>query len=276
MEYTALIHLENNALAAHERFTASLPVNTTALPADYNVHDLQHFQPLRRRFKGALATTSLADFVAYVRRTAKGEGYIDAEKLTAKAIFNLGNETEPGHCDWTASLQLQKSAAFHALGAVDGKNMSQKAAAEWLEDWAPHLRPFRAPSDEPTEGVTEYYGTLGKALSAVRAITIKSTSEGESNVGDFSGRRTAMEEVEARSRHELPGGFTFTCTPYLGLPERKFSLRLGVLTGGDVPVLVLRVQQFEADKEAIAQDFKRVLLEEIGDTCPMFIGTFAP
>lgn len=242
---------------------------TIALPDNLKLHDLEKYQPQRRRFRGAFHTSSISDFIAYVKQR-KGEGYIDADKHSATVFFNLGTVDEPGHADHTAVLTLKPTAAYSAMVKIDGAKATQRDVLDWLEDWADNLRAIT----NTHEGGTEV--PWARAIQAIREVTIKKTSEVETSQGDFRAARSAMEEEEAKSRHELPSGFLFRCEPYLGLPEREFFLRLGVLTSSDKPVLVLRIVRKEAHDEGIAKDFKELLIREVADDAALTIGTFAP
>ncbi|ECG1232803.1 hypothetical protein DO967_25565, partial [Salmonella enterica subsp. salamae] len=61
---------------------------------------------------------------------------------------------------------------------------------------------------------------------------------------------------------------------YEGLGERAFSLRNSLLTG-DEPRFVLRIVQLEAQEEAIANEFRDLLISKFdGESVEMFIGNF--
>lgn len=268
----ALVHLQQTAIDAIGVLQQNAPDNTAVLPDSHNLHDLQKFQPLKRRFTGTMSTTDLADFIGYTKAAdaAKRQGFIDADKLSCTMFFDLGNPEAPGHAEWKAKLALERTAAYDSLLGHNGKRLDQTDLTNWLEDWGDYITPISR-----DEGAT--YGTLSKAIQAIRKITIKASSEGESSVGDFAATRTSLEQVEASSKLELPAGFTFTCVPYLGLPTRWFRLRLQVLTASkDVPILVLRVVQLEAEHEAIVRDFKSVLQSQLADHAELTIGTFTP
>lgn len=280
MDETAIRLIQSTAIeAAQGRDAALLQGKQIALPADHTIHDLEKFQPQRRRFRGALSTDSLADFVGYVKRhsseapfavapgSSGAPGFIDADKLSATVLFNLGTVEHPGHADDRAVLALKPSAPYAALAAVNGKQLPHKDAIDWLEDWAENVE-FR---DEAGGAVS-----AAAALSAIRKITIRATAETTTSQENFRATRSALEDVEARGAQSLPAEVLFSCTPYAGLAARTFRLRLAVLTSTDKPVLVLRVRNFEAEKEAIAQDFKRVLMTELDGAATLTIGTFTP
>ncbi len=265
----ALVHIGEQAINAARGFQVEAPPHTIVLPSTHEIHDLHHLEPLKRRFTGTLKTNSLADFINYTKEHSDNtQGFIDPRNLSCTSFFNLGDVAAPGHADWKAHLTLVKTVPYDALLHVNGRHHDQRELTDWLEDWADSITPYAVDQNEA-------YGPLSKAIQAIRKITIKASSEGESTVGDFGASRTALEQIEASSKLELPGGFYFTCEPYLGLPERRFRVRLQVLTGGRDPVLVLRVIQLEAQQDEIANDFKAALLRELEGKARLTIGTFA-
>ncbi|MCW6569640.1 YfdQ family protein [Yersinia ruckeri] len=242
---------------------------TIALPDNVAIHSFEEFQNGRFRFRGNLKTNSIDEYVKYSSGYA-GNGvrcFIDADDMSAKTVFNLGTLEEPGHADNTANLSLKKTAPFRELLAIDGQKKRQKELAEWLEDWREYLMAFDADGN---------ILDIRQAVGAVRRITIESTSSADHEDNDFSGKRSIMETVEAKSKDIMPAGFEFKCVPYEGLGERRFKLRYSILTGGDVPVLVLRIVQLEGEQEKIAQEFRDLLIYKFtGIEIETFIGNFS-
>ncbi len=240
------------------------------LPNDFKVSSLENLQEGRFRFRGEMKTTSISDFVKYSIKNAVEEGvscFIDADEMSAETIFNIGTIGEPGHADNTALVKLKQTAPFSALLKIDGVKHRQKELAEWLEDWRDYLMAFDADGN-----VLD----IKQAISAVRRITIESTRSAEHEDHDFSAKRSVLENVEARSKDVMPTAFQFTCTPYDELKERSIKLRYSVLTGGDVPVLVLRIVQLENLEEQIAQEFRNLLCDEFDESeIETFIGKFS-
>lgn len=279
MDEKAIKLIQETAVdAASSRIPVDYDTRVIALPCDYALHDLERFGDGRARFRGALKTDSLADFIGYVKQRRDGgaggapgtcglQGFIDVDKLAATVIFNLGTQADPGHADDTATLALKPSAPYAAVLAVNGRAMLQKDVIDWLEDWAEHLA-FHGEGDQPIGAAM--------AIAAIRKITITAKTESTTSQESFRATRSALEDVEARGAAALPSEVRFACVPYAGLPAREFRLRLAVLTSGDKPQLVLRVRNLEADKEAIAQDFKRALLSELDGIATLTIGTFTP
>lgn len=268
----AILLIGDQAIDASRERNTHLPDHAVALPSDYKIHDLQQYQPLRRRFSGQLLTNNIEDFNEYVITHAvagQTAGFIDPENLSCTVFFNLGDAQYPGHADWRAKLTLKPTPAFAALKSVAGHPLGQKELTDWLEDWQGNVKPISS-----AEGDT--YGTLGKAIQAIRDITLKGSAERTNKVGDFAASRTAIEEIEAKSKYELPMGFEFVCEPYLDLPERTFIVRLSVRTSEDTPKLVLRVLQKEVHEEMIARNFKDKLAEALNEHVDLTIGTFTP
>ena len=239
-------------------------------PASCTLTNLEPYQFLRDRFRGNLNTHSLKAFATYVERHIGGEGnigaagFVDQDAMRATVIFNLGNSGYAGHGDDRATLTLKPTAAYKALLEVVGRSMSQQQLAEFLEDWAPHI----------TASAGDEHLHIVAAINAVRRMQIKATSELNSEVGDLSNRRSAMEDIEARSLETLPTAFAFITKPYDPLSVAGVTLRLSVITGEKAPVLKLRWVGQEAQQEAFAEEFQQVLESEVGGLLPLTIGTY--
>jgi uncharacterized protein YfdQ (DUF2303 family) len=242
---------------------------TAVLPEGAKVLDLEKFQAGRSRFRGTYSTHALADFSAYVadRAEAGARGFINQDEMSCVLLFNLGTTTEPGHADDRAVLKLKATAGYTAAQQVAGNRLAQKDLSDWIEDWHQYLTPV----DGEGKAIP-----VAKAIAAVRTITVKATSESETTVGDTSASRSAMDQIEARSKETLPAALLFNTIPFEGLVEQQITLRLSVITSGPVPVLKLRWVGEEVQREAIAQEFKAVLEEKIGGAAKLSLGSFLP
>lgn len=275
MDKSAIEQLQQSAGAASEAVQKGLPPGIFAVPESINLEkltldDIERHQPGRSRFRGIMHTHVVTEFASYVKARAGGEGYIDGDNLKATVFFNLGTKEAPGHGDHRAVLSMKQTAPYAAMCKADGARSDQRGLIDWLEDWTPNLQ---AIANTPDGGSVIPWA---QAVQSIREVTISAKKEVESREGDFNAGRTAMEEIEARSKLGLPSGFLFRCEPYMGLSAREFFLRLSVLTSGDKPVLTLRVVQKEVHQEAIAEEFKALLLNEVGDAAAMTIGAFNP
>ncbi|HBX9956527.1 TPA: DUF2303 family protein [Klebsiella pneumoniae] len=242
---------------------------TALLPQNTSIESLERFAFERFRFRGAMDTTSIDDFVrysvAYAQEEEKARCFIDADNMLARSIFNIGTLDNPGHADNVASIKLKKTAPFRALLAINGDHLNQKQIAEWLEDWIDYLLAFDAGGNTMT---------IAQAAQAVRRVTIQQATQADHEDSDFSGKKSLMQSIEASSKEVMPVAFEFKCVPYEGLGERRFSLRNSLLKSSD-PVFVLRIVQLEAQEEAIANEFRDLLIGKFdGKPVETFIGNF--
>ena len=242
---------------------------TALLPQNTSIESLERFALERFRFRGAMDTTSIDDFVrysvAYALEEEKARCFIDADNMLARSIFNIGTLDNPGHADNVASIKLKKTAPFRALLAINGDHLNQKQIAEWLEDWSDYLLAFDAGGNTMT---------IAQAAQAVRRVTIQQATQADHEDSDFSGKKSLMQSIEASSKEVMPVAFEFKCIPYEGLGERRFSLRNSLLKSSD-PVFVLRIVQLEAQEEAIANEFRDLLVGKFdGKPVETFIGNF--
>lgn len=253
-----------------------LETHTPAVLHNGSPVSLETLQAGRSRFRGTYATNTLSEFVYYTASRANSlppaqvpvSVFIAPEKGSATAFFNLGKVSNPGHADDRATLALRQTAAYAALLAVVGQKHTQRAIAEWLEDWFDLITPHHPETENCTMSMTV-------AIAAVRDITITVKGEQTSVQGDLQASRSALEEIEARSKKRLPSGFTFTTAPYDGFEPRAFSLRLAVLPQEKEPVLVLRIVGLADVQERIGEEFERKVRDGLS-VANVYRGTFAP
>lgn len=238
-----------------------------ALPEEFKVVDLEKHLPNRRRARGKMTTVVLADFAQYVNTHAE-EGvtaFVSAADMKAVAVLNLGSPESPGHADNTAEFDPPETAALKAMHRVASAGpLSQTTIAEFMEDMADNLTAMTS------EGSTI---ELHKAIGAVRNITIEQIRKAESAEQQISASRSAFESVAATSVMPLPSFLVFKCVPILGLQERKFTLRLGILTGETKPQLTLRVINAEQHDEEMADEMANLVRGALGDI-PVHIGSY--
>lgn len=227
-----------------------------ALPDSFTTVDLERYQPTRRRARGTMSTASVDSFLNYTTAHAEDGAsiFINQEEMAATAVLNLGSIHAPGHADNQAALKLKKTAAYAALMAhTGGAQLKQSQVAEFLEDWADHVECSK--DGEPVP--------LGKAIAAVRKITIDAMRKIENTEQQLSASRSAFESVQATSTEPLPTSILFSCQPYADLSRRTFTLRMGILTGGDKPAITLRIANLESQQEEMAQELSELIIEKL-------------
>lgn len=239
-----------------------------ALPKDFGTHDLEHLLPHRRRARGKMETAYIKPFAEYAQAHSEPGAavFVNAASMTAEAVLDLGTKESPGHADHRAVLDLQATAAYTALLNINGRAQSQQALAEFFEDWGAvaTLKFFSADSEV----------TPGKAIAAVRRITIENLRKTDSEEQQLSANRTAFESVKASSQEPIPTTIYFETKPYPELQARTFVLRLSILTGGSAPQLVLRIVNLETHVEEMGQELTARVQDAISGAMPVLMGSY--
>jgi len=279
MDHTAIGRIGQTAIEAAQanRLDTDTPaIILTDSEGAQKIVSIEHLQPGRSRYRGKFATQNLTAFAAYVVATVENntplkpaQGFIDTDVMTATVFFNLGDHEHAGHGDNVATLKLKPTAAYAALLAAVRAALDQRDLHDFVEDWRDCIVPLY--DGQPRENTS-----IAPALAAIRDITIDEARKVQHVERDMGTTRSAMESVDAKSSHTLPSGFLFKATPYEGLQERTFQLRLGVNTGRDKLSLTLRIQQAELIGEAIAKDYLARLGAELGTASTLTLGTFNP
>lgn len=239
-----------------------------AIPKEFELTNLERFSNTRYRPRGTMATKNVADFAKYLESEGQDDGsrvFVDADAMRATAILNFTSDDGPGHCDNTATLTLEKTAAFAKLLAMDGSSKSQLDAAEFFEDFAPALKFFGKDADGNSIEIA-----VPKAVAAVRKLSIESSKKLESEKDQLSASKSTFDSVRV-ANDLFPSHVYFECIPYHGLASRTFVLRIGVITTG--PAIVLRSIQIEQHKEDMAQEFVAVIADK-SSRIPVITGTY--
>lgn len=263
----ALQHIESQAISVSAELNDNVTDHPTiVLPGSMDIHSLEAHMAVRNQFRAKMNTRSIDDFVNYFVKNQGKNCFVNAEKMKANTIFDIGTIEEPEHCKHTALLELKKTAAFKQLEFSNGHHFSQQGMAEWIEEWHDLITASGDIAND--ENIN-----LSKAIAAIRRVTIeevKKTDHGQSN---FRSDKTAMESIEAKSEEGLPSFFHFTCTPYEGLTENTFILRMNIIKSHGSPEFVLRVLRFEAIEEELAVEFKNLLVKTLPKSCLTYIGS---
>jgi uncharacterized protein YfdQ (DUF2303 family) len=63
--------------------------------------------------------------------------FVDHKNITAISVLNFDEANLPqGHCDYTATLELEPTVLWKKLNELKGNKLNQKSFAVLLEDWA--------------------------------------------------------------------------------------------------------------------------------------------
>ena len=266
------------AVAAAKANRLDLHTPAVIVPSDHSIESIEHLQASRSRLRGRFKMGKLREFIAYTTERAdqfknsKPAAFVDDQSMTCTALFNIGDATSPGHADDKAGLSPQPESAYAAVRGIEGKKLTQKQLAEWLDDWQHMVAPYYGSPDDDAPVATR--DVLRRAIRAVRSIEIKEGSVRTTTVGNLRNSASAIAEIEARSAHELPAGFVANVMPYSGFSARSVQLELSVTTDAE-PRLVLRICRKDALLESIATEFVELISQGCTKLNPL-IGSYTP
>tara|TARA_R110002153_G_scaffold173631_3_gene326434 strand:- start:6017 stop:6838 length:822 start_codon:yes stop_codon:yes gene_type:complete len=252
----AIKHLEQTVLLTNVNenlLKIKTKSNLLVVPHGFEVSNLESNMKTRDSYRFSFATKSIKDFGEYCKEFDK-EGakcFVNSDRMSAGTIFDLGTEIAPLHQRHNAKLQLDKTAAFKALLNINGVHLSQKDAANFVEDWADNIKVLCKAGNAMT---------VNQASKQLREITIEQIASIDSRVDDFGESMSTMERVEAKNQDVIPATMEFTCDPYHGLSDRAFTIRVSILTGDQKPKISLRIVRLEAQEEDMAEEFKEILV----------------
>jgi uncharacterized protein YfdQ (DUF2303 family) len=164
-----------------------------------------------------------------------------------------------------ATLALERTAAYSAMLKVAGSALplDQRALAEFLEDW-----PEAACTRDET------FIPRGRAIAAVRLVTVETSSKVATEERSLSASRSALQQAKVEGAESaLPAHVVFACVTYLGLAPRTFSLRVSVLTGEKAPMFRLHLAKFEQHAQEMGQELAD-LVRSLKAGPPVFVGSY--
>ena len=245
-----------------------LAVPILVAPDNYKIHDLESKLTGRVRYRGKFETRIPESFISYCadHDVVGAVCFVDPESMNAVSVLNLGTESAPGHGDFTATLNMKRTAEFTALLEVNGKKVTQRTLAEFVEDW----RHCFAAVDNEGNPVN-----LSRAIIAIREMTIEAKSKSEFEARDYVSAKSSLESIEASSRHTLPASLLFTCVPYNGLQARDFELRVSVIASSEDPQFTVRIKRLEWVQEEMGKELADLIEDAATDLdMAVTIGTF--
>lgn len=278
MDKSAILQIQETAnlqqlIAQVQQATPERPY--VAIPDGVNIRSLETYMPYLERKKFTFKTTDIKSFIEYADSHEDTPSYqnpialIDAEhplNLRAEIIFDF-DEAITGrslHHSHKAKLELLPVAAYKEVNRIDGKRLSQKELADWIEDWGDYLSISTQSGDSMLIAV---------ASISVRNLTIDQARSQKSSVQDFSEEMSISERIEAKNADQLPSIIEFTTIPYTSFEPKTFRFRLSIITGDERPQFGIRLLQREAMQELIADEFFEILEDQLSDGIMKFKGT---
>lgn len=236
------------------------------------ITDLEPYMQYRKNYRGTMRTSIPEEFYGYCESfdedTEPGACcFIDADDMSAATIFDNGTSKLPGHRRHKAVLGLRKTSLYKALLDIVGGQLSQKQAAEFLEDYSEEIEAFSNAGDS----------MLGAhAAQSLRNLTIERAREVNSQVDDFAVQASALERIEAKNKDAIVSRFAFCCVPYTGLDLRNFEVRVALVTSSSEPRVTFRIIRHEVHVDDMAMEFKDKVKTGLGSTdISVTVGTFS-
>ncbi|ENV37491.1 MAG: DUF2303 family protein [Proteobacteria bacterium] len=240
-----------------------------AVHENFKIHNLEIHQNGRNRIRGIFATPIFADFAKYIA-DAPTIGpvpvFVSRDDVKAVAVLNYSEKGfDQGHCDHTATLQLDPTVVWKKLNQLKDTKLDQKRFATFLEDWATVLTALDADDKEIN---------IKEAIVAVRNMKVDINTSSDAEVENTREVRTAQADIAAKAKKgQLPAKFKILDTAYVGLEAKTIELRLIVNGSSGEPVFALQIVKEEILSNDIIQEFK-VLVTNLLPDHQVLIGTF--
>lgn len=240
-----------------------------AVHENFKVIDAEKYQNGRNRIRGIFATPIFADFAQYIADSptiGPAPVFVSRDDVKAVAVLNYSEKGfDQGHCDHTATLQLDPTVVWKKLNQLKDTKLDQKRFATFLEDWASVLSAVDA--DENQISIKE-------AIVAVRNMKVDINTSNEAEVENTREVRTAYADIAAKAKKgQLPAKFKILDTAYVGLDEKEIELRLIVNGGTGEPIFAIQIVKEEILVNEIIQEFKQKVIDLLPDQ-QVLIGTF--
>lgn len=269
MEQSAILHLQttSNMVEMNKELQEQNLNNPLFLaPDNFKMHDLEGHMQFRTNYRFKFKTTNINDFISYAEEYIENGSkcFVDADRMTAKAFFDLGNKLHAQHQDHTGHLELKRLSDYKKLLDIDEMHLSQKDAGNFIEDFYENVKCFTKDGVEMPASV---------AAQSIYDMTIEQAKTIKSKVANLGESLSTMEKIEAANQDKICAGFVFKCIPYMGLDEREFQVRLSILTGGERPKISLKVINIEKHQEQMSEEFRDQLVRAFkGSEMKTFIG----
>ena len=268
----AMKHIEAMAKAGDIVDAPNAEFDAVFVPKDMEMQSTEHLQKYKNRFAGQFRTDSIDSFAEYVNKQTTKTCFVSSEEPVANAIFDLGTVEQPEHCVHRAVIELNKTAAYRSLMnfcRADNRlgRIDQIGLAEFMEDWS-----FCVTAKDDAGKSMD----INKAILAVRKITIDASVKNESEVRTFSTSKSINEEIEASSQGDpLPAWITFKCTPFFGLSEYEFPMRVCASVSRGEISFNMKVQNLEHIVEDMIAEFRELVTDAITDGTEIYTGHFS-
>lgn len=240
------------------------------MPEGHKLQSTEHLLPAPAQFRGRFNTSVLSQFISYIA-TYGGNNtnvFINQDVMSAKVIIDMGDTSNPQWGKHQADVRLKRTPAFNALMSQNDERLGQQEFIDFAEDWQ--------------ENILFYYGEVDGAkpesfksiINTLRRLKSAAIATASSEVGNFSGSRSALEQVAITAGDaEPPTGFVFRTIPYDGFEAVSFDCQIRAIVSDKKVELKYRISQLERHKEQLAEQFKNQIVSGIDiNGISVFIG----
>lgn len=268
MTKEAIQHIQDSAAApevmAELNRKAEKPV--MVIPESMRIESLERYMECASHYRMLYTAKTIKDFLNYGKEYGDNSiCFVDPDTMTAMTVFDIGTIEKPGHRWHKSTLALTKTAAYRTLCKTVAVGVSQKSAADFIEEWSDHI------VVRDSGGVDI---SVQDAVNTIRDLTIDSARKFNSVVGDFSDEKSLMERIEMFGKGSLPATIIFYCAPYHGLSERGIVLRVRMKTDGEKPLLTFKIIREDTLREDVCEEFKDIIVEGFdGAGVTTYLGT---
>lgn len=240
------------------------------VPSSYKIEPTEFLEPVPNFFRGLFTTAFLSEFCNYINENGHSNTglFVDPANMVTQAIIDMGDHLNPQWGKHRVKIKLEEKTAYRQLILKDGKALSQQDLIDFIEDW-------RAEITFHDEAALAF--DFSKALQSIRALKIESINASDHHIGNLSTSHSALESIEIKSAgQKLPFGFVFKTSPYEQFEEQSFFCQLRALNHDKTVQLKFRIMELEKIKEAMANDFKKKIIDGItAEGISIYIGEMA-
>lgn len=250
-------------------------LDAVMVPDNFKMQSIEKYLPAPSRKKGAFNTSLIESFTNYCTQELEQSEhnhaacFINADRLSANAIFDVGTINDPKHAENTASFILEKTQEFIAILEANNNKLGQLDFTYWLEDYRPYVADLFDSAGESID--------FKKGIHALRKITFTAQTESNHTEEHLSSEQSGFTRIEAKSGAEqnLPATIEFRCKPSPDLEEISIHARIIPQNSPRGVEIKLQLIQLERIKQDLAISFKEMIQDSLKELdLKTYIGTY--
>lgn len=248
-------HIANLAVAGVEtRIIESVP--HVILPPGHSMQSFEKLLPKPLRLKEHLQIQNVSSFVDYFQLFANDATIIFAneEAATITAVFDYHKPNNPSHCEHKATLKLVHSDEWKAWVNNNGKGLSQRSMAEFIED---NIKDVVKP-----DGATLL--EIAKTLQATKKLAFRSSQELQNGQVQLTYNEEIEGQAGATGQLQIPKEIVIGARVYKGQEAYQLTARLRYRIDGNG---ILTFSYHINNVEKILEDAFATVLQQVKTNC---------